>query len=150
MGLVRWDPFKDMLFIQDRMSRMFDEAFSQMRGSGPFFPGSGAWFPPVDIYETEDDIVLKAELPGVRVEDVSVEANENILTLKGERRLEKDLASENCHRMERFYGPFQRVFCLPNAIEKDSIRAGFKDGVLEITVPKAGAIRQRRVMIRVD
>jgi HSP20 family protein len=115
------------------MSRIFDEALVKYKGlSAP----SGAWNPPVDIYETEDAIVLKAELPGVDLDSVSVEVTESTLVLKGERRFEKSLKEENYHRMERLYGTFQRVFSLPNLVDRAEVKANFKDGVLKIIVPK--------------
>ncbi len=129
------DPFKDLIFLQERMTRIFDEALLQYKGSSGL--ATGAWFPPVDIYETCDKIILKAEIPGVDRKDVSLEVNENVITLKGERRFAKNLGEENYHRMERFYGTFQRVFSLPNVVEKGEVTANFKDGVLEIMVPKA-------------
>lgn len=132
MALTKWDPFKDLLFLQDRMSRIFDETLLKYKGSA----GSGAWFPPVDIYETEDNIVLKAELPGIEMKNVDIEVMESTIILKGERKLEKNLNEENYHRMERFYGTFQRVFNLPYMIDRNDIKASFKDGVLKITVPK--------------
>ncbi len=134
MAITKWNPFKDLIFLQERMSRIFDEALLQYSGSSGL--SSGAWFPPVDIYETGDKIILKAEIPGVDPDDVSVEVNENVITLKGERRFAKNLREENYHRMERFYGTFQRVFSLPNVVDKSAVKASFKDGVLEITVPK--------------
>ncbi|HEY4707416.1 MAG: molecular chaperone [Deltaproteobacteria bacterium GWA2_55_10] len=134
MALKKRDPFKDLLFLQERMSRIFDETLLKYRAA----EGSH-WYPPVDIYETEESIVLKAELPGVSPESVSVEASENTLMLKGERKLEKSFKEENYHRMERFYGSFHRSFTLPYAVDRNGIKASFKDGVLKITVPKAVA-----------
>ncbi len=134
MPLAKWNPYKDLIFLQERMSRIFDEALLQYKGSSGL--SSGAWFPPVDIYETGDKIILKAEIPGVDRNDVSVEVNENVITLRGERKFAKNLREENYHRMERFYGTFQRVFSLPNVVDESAVKASFKDGVLEITVPK--------------
>ncbi|MBI5344803.1 MAG: Hsp20/alpha crystallin family protein [Deltaproteobacteria bacterium] len=148
MGLVKWDPFKDLFFLQERMSRIFDEALMQYKGGGGIT--GGVWYPPVDIYETEDAIILKAELPGVDRKHVTIEVNENLITLKGERKFEKNLAEENYHRMERFYGTFQRVFNLPNAVEKNDVKASFKDGVLEIIVLKAPGSVKKNYKIKVE
>jgi len=145
---IKWDPFKDLLFLQERMSRIFDEALMQYKGSSGL--SSGAWFPPVDIYESGDKIVLKAELPGVEIEDVAVEVEDNVITLKGERKLNKDMKMENYHRMERFYGTFQRVFSLPNVVDKNDITANFSDGVLDITIPKVVEKSPKSVKISVD
>ncbi len=142
------NPFKDLMFLQERMTRIFDEALLQYKGSSGL--ASSAWFPPVDIYETGDKIVLKAEIPGVDRKDVSLEVNENVITLKGERRFAKNLGEENYHRMERFYGTFQRVFSLPNVVEKGAVTANFKDGVLEITVPKVAEEMGSSVKITVE
>lgn len=149
MGLVKKDPFKDLLFLQDRMSRIFDEALGHYR-EGTGLVSNGVWFPPVDVYETEDDIILKAELPGMEAKGVTIEVEENLITLKGERKFEKKLCDENCHRMERFYGRFQRVFSLPNSVDKNSIKANFKDGVLEIIVPKIYGAKPKAVKIKVE
>jgi HSP20 family protein len=148
VALVKWDPFKDLLFLQERMSRIFDEALMQYKGSSGL--SSGAWFPPVDIYESGDKLVLKAELPGVDLDDVAVEVQENVITLKGERKLNKGTGRENYHRMERFYGSFQRVFSLPNVVDKNEISANFEDGVLEIKVPKVIEETQKSVKINVE
>lgn len=148
MAFVRWDPFKDLIFLQERMSRIFDEALMQYKGSSGL--ASGAWLPPVDIYETGEKIVLKAELPGVDIGDVSIEVEQSVIMLKGERRFVKNLSEENYHRMERFYGTFQREFSLPQVVDKASITANFLDGVLEITVPKVVEEPDKSVKIRVD
>jgi len=116
------------------MSRIFDEALLKYRAGGGI--SGGTWYPPVDIYETEDNIILKAELPGVNPESVSIEVNENMLSLKGERKLEKGLSDENYHRMERFYGSFHRAFSLPYPVDSEGIKASFNDGVLKISIPK--------------
>ena len=116
------------------MSRIFDEALLKYRAGGGIT--GGTWYPPVDIYETEENIILKAELPGVSPESVSIEVNENMLSLKGERKLEKGLLDENYHRMERYYGTFHRAFSLPYPVDSEGIKASFNDGVLKISIPK--------------
>lgn len=145
MALKKWDPFKDLLFLQERMSRIFDEALLKYKGCS----GSAAWFPPVDIYETEDRIVLKAELPGIDMENIDIEVKESTITLKGERKLEKNLKEENYHRMERFYGTFQRVFNLPYVVDRGAIKAKFSNGVLKITVPKLKETRSEAIKVPV-
>lgn len=134
MPPTKTDPFRDLLFLQERMSRIFDEALLKYRAGGGI--SGGTWYPPVDIYETEDNIILKAELPGVSPESVSIEVNENTLSLKGERKLEKGLSDENYHRMERYYGTFHRAFSLPYPVDSEGIKASFSDGVLKISIPK--------------
>jgi len=148
LALGRWDPFKDLLFLQERMSRVFDEAIARYRS--PAGLSSSTFFPPVDIYETEKDIILKAELPGIEIGDVAIEVDENVITLKGERRLKKNLCPENYLRMERFYGSFERAFSLPNVVDRNSIKADFKDGVLKIAVPKVTVPRRRNIKIKIE
>jgi len=145
---TRRDPFKDLLFLQDRMSRIFDEAFTRYKGCPE--PSGGLWHPPVDIYESEEQIVLNAELPGLEIGDVEIEVDESTLVIKGERRFEKNLSEENYHRMECFYGSFHRVFTLPYAVDSSRIRASLKDGVLKITVPKHHAEKKTGVKVKVQ
>lgn len=135
MALLKWDPFKDLLTIQERMNRLFDETISRTKGAGEDIGRSG-WHPPVDIYETEEHIVLKAELPGIDKKNIEVEINDNILVLKGERKFEKNVKEENYHRMERSYGVFQRAFTLPYVVDKDNIKAKYNHGILEIILQK--------------
>ncbi len=150
MALVRWDPLKDLISLQERMNRLFDEALTRTTKGDEEALSRGIWSPAVDIYETEDDIVLKAELPGINKDDVTVEVKDNILILKGERRFEKDIKEENYHRMERAYGAFQRSFTLPNIVEKDKVKARYKDGVLEITLPKASESKPKQIKVEVQ
>ncbi len=148
MGLKKWDPMRDILFMQERMSRMFNEALRMYEGAQGL--GAPSWSPPVDIYETADKMVLKAELPGMDIKDVSIEVSGNSLVLKGERRLCKHLNEENYHRMERYYGTFSRTFCLPNEVDRGSVSATLKDGVLQIVVPKAKLKKAAGVKVRVE
>lgn len=147
MALLKWDPFKDLLTIQERMNRLFDETLSKVKTSEQGIKGGG-WSPPVDIYETEDHIVLKAELPGMDKKDMEVEVKDNILTLKGERRFEKkNVQEENYHMMERSYGSFQRVFTLPYAMDKNDIKAKYYNGVLEIALQKIGEQKPKHIKV---
>jgi len=109
----------------------------------------GPWVPPVDIYETEDSLVFRAELPGVTKEDITVEVKDNTLTLKGDKRFEKDVKEENYHRVERAYGAFQRAFTLPGMVEQDKVKAKFKDGILEIVLPKAEKAKPKQVKVEI-
>lgn len=142
----KWNPFMDLLFLQGKAGRLFDDLMQRSCAG----VSVGAWFPPVDIYETDGYIVLKAELPGVDNRNVSIEVDGNVLTLKGERRFEKSLSEENYHRMERFYGAFQRSFSLPDVVDKTGIKALFKDGVLKITVAKAHGERHGAIKVKVS
>lgn len=147
MGIKKWDPLKDILLLQERMSRIFDEALLKYKGCP--VPGA-AWFPPVDIYETEDKVVLKAELPGVDIKDIQVEVKDSILTLRGERKHARNLSSENYHRMERFYGSFHRAFSLPYHVDEGGITAEMTEGVLRITVPKVAEASTKAVKVKVE
>ncbi len=150
MALVKWDPFKDLLSIQDRMNRLFDETLTRTgRGEGEEL-ARGVWSPAVDIYETDESIVLKAELPGIDKKEVSIEVKGNMLILKGERKFEKEIKEENYHRMERAYGSFQRTFTLPNIIKKENVKAKYKDGILEITLPKVKEAKPKHVKVEVQ
>jgi HSP20 family protein len=147
LAKVKWIPFKDLLFLQERMSRVFGDAVSRYRGLG----GSSkvAWSPPADIYETDDSIVLKVELPGVDIKNVKVEIKENVLTLSGERRFTKNLKEEHFHRMESCYGTFLREFNLPKVVDEKGIKANLKDGVLEIRVPKTRKSKRKHIKVEV-
>ncbi len=145
-----WNPYKDLLFLQERMSRVFDEALMQYRGGAGFACAGTGTFPPVDIFETESEIVLRAELPGLEIEDISIEVKDNLITLRGERRPRKHIVEESYHRMERFYGVFERVFCLPHQVRRADVRAAINNGVLEIAVAKVLKSKTRSVKIRVE
>lgn len=147
MAVVKWDPFRDLISIQDRMNRLFEQTLSRSRGEEAVSPA--AWTPAVDIYETADTIVMKAELPGVSREEIQIQINDNTLTLKGERRFAKDVQEENYLRIERAYGNFHRSFTLPASIRQETIRAVFKDGVLELTLPKVEVSKPKRISIEV-
>ena len=134
MAIVRWEPFRDLVTPQRDFDRLFRDAFSSQHGETEL--STRSWAPPVDIYETEEAIVLKAELPGVDPKDVEVRVEDNTLYLKGERKFEKEVKEQNYHRVERSYGSFARSFSLPNSISTDKVKAEFKDGLLTLTMPK--------------
>ena len=129
------DRFRDLLPGEERIGSVFDEAFSGSREMVGDL-SKGTWLPAVDIYERENDFVLKAELPGIDRKDIVIEVKENILILKGKRMFHRDLKEENYYRMERSYGTFHRTFNLPNNIQNEKVGAKFKDGILEIILPK--------------
>jgi HSP20 family protein len=145
MTLTRWDPFNDLLRIQERMNRMFeDTVHARPEGEAG---DRGAWTPPVDIYETADRVVLLADLPGVNPGELEVRVESSALILRGERRLEKEVEEESFHRMERGYGPFQRTFNLPATINQEGIRAEHRNGVLRVSLPKAESARPKRIPV---
>lgn len=149
MALVRWDPFRDIITLRERMDKMFEDSLSRFRISEeetmPTF-----WSPAVDIYETDENIVLKAELPGVDKKEVTVEVKDNTLVLKGERSREKEVKEENYHRVERSFGTFMRSFSIPVSVKQDQVKAKFKDGVLEVTMPKSEESKPNQVKVEVE
>lgn len=149
MAIVRWDPFRDVMTLQERMNHLFDQALSRTRLDDEEGLTASMWSPAVDIYETADSIVMKAELPGVHREHIDIHVEDNTLTLKGERKFEREVKEENYLRIERSYGAFQRAFNLPTGVQQDKIRAVFKDGVLEVTLPKAEEAKPKHVKIDV-
>ena len=146
MALARWTPMGNLTSLQDEMNRMFQQFF---RGGNSEEAGWGVstWTPPVDIYETEDALILKAELPGVSKDDVHVEIHQNTLILRGQRKHEAEVNRDNYHRVERAYGTFQRSFVLPTLVDQEHVQATYKDGVLELRLPKSEAAKPKRIAI---
>lgn len=148
MAIVRWEPFRDLLTTQKELDRLFREAFTPGFGEGEI--STRTWAPPVDIFENENNIVLKAELPGVDPKDVEVRVEDNTLYLKGERKFAKETKEENYHRVERSYGSFARSFSLPNSIDADKVAAEYKDGLLTLTLPKREETKPKTIKIDVS
>ena len=150
MTMVRWQPFPNRVSIQDRMNRFFDEAFRVQHGAEEDeWALGGTWAPAVDIFEQGDDIVLKAELPGIDADDVDIRVENNVLTLRGERKFESEVKREDCHRVERAYGTFSRSFTLPNVVDTEKIKADYKDGVLQVTLPQKEEAKPKQISIAV-
>lgn len=150
MAIVRWAPFRDLVSLQDRMNRIFDESFRGLAPQGEDdWALGGSWAPLVDIYEHEGNIVLKAELPGVEPKDVDVRVENNVLTLRGERHIDNSVKRESYHRVERAYGTFTRSFTLPSVVDTEKIKAEFKEGVLHLTLPKKEEAKPRQISIKV-
>ncbi len=145
MAIIRWDPFRDFVTLRDRMNRLFDETVTQ-RGEDKDLM-STAWSPSVDIFETEDELVLNAEVPGIDEDDIEVKIEDNTLTILGERKLEKETKEENYHRVERSYGSFYRTFSLPHYVDQEKIKAEHDNGVLKIHMPKKPDVKPRSVKI---
>ena len=148
MAIVRWEPFRDLMNTQREFDRLFKEAFTPFFGEGEV--STRTWAPPVDIYETENAIVLKAELPGVDLKDVDIKVEDSTLYLKGERKFEREVNNENYHRVERAYGSFARSFSLPNSINTDKVKAEYKDGLLTLTLPKREEAKPKTIKIDVS
>lgn len=145
MALVRFQPFvEDFQALQDRINRIFqDTSMSRFAGEDAL----AAWTPLCDIYEEGENILVKAELPGVEKNDIDVQVENNVLTLRGERKREKEVKSENLYRTERFYGSFTRSFTLPVSVNTEKIHAEYKDGVLHVTLPKVDEAKPRKIKV---
>ncbi len=149
MALVRWEPFQDLLAIQERMNRLFDETLQRTRSREEEDISAGLWAPPVDIYESENEIVLKAELPEIDQKDIDIKVEDNTLTIRGERKFEQETKKENYHRIERAYGKFSRSFSLPNTIDREEIKASYKDGILKLVMPKREETKPKQITVEV-
>jgi HSP20 family protein len=146
MAVARWTPMRNLLPFQEEMNRLFNEVFRGGTGEEAGW-GLRTWTPSVDIYETDDALVLKAELPGVSKDDVSIDVHQNTLILRGQRKHEAEVKEENYHRVERAYGAFQRSFVLPTMVDQEKAQAAFKDGVLELHLPKLESAKPKRIAI---
>jgi HSP20 family protein len=146
MAITRWDPFRDLSILQERMNRVFEDA--AVRGWKNDEPSATtSWSPAVDIYETDSEIMVQAELPGVDRKDIALQLENNVLTLKGDRRFEKETNQENYHRIERSYGGFSRAFTIPTIVDEDKIRADYRDGILKIALPKKEQVKAKQIKI---
>jgi len=131
--------------MQERMNRLFEDAGRGWRADEP--AATTTWSPAVDIYETENEIQVQAELPGVDRKDIALNLEKNVLTLKGERRFENETKQENYHRIERAYGAFSRSFSIPAIVDEEKIRADYKDGILKISLPKKEQVKPKQIQI---
>ncbi len=143
MTLVRWDPFRDLVGIQERLSRVLAESSHRFNHD----EGYGAWVPPVDIFEKGDHLVIRAEVPGVDRNDIDVRVENGVLQMRGERKADPDVDQTTAYRMERLYGSFTRSFTLPTTVDASKIAAKYRDGVLELTIPKAESAKPKKVQI---
>jgi HSP20 family protein len=150
MALVRWRPFRDLVSIQDEMNRLFNDFFGRVPSRFEGDWSASEWNPSVDISETKDEIVVKAEVPGMKKDDIKITLQDNVLTMRGERKQEKEEKETNFYRMERSYGSFTRSFNLPTMVQADKIKASYKDGILNITLPKAEEIKPKQIPIEIN
>ena len=146
MELVTWTPFESLNRAQSRINGLFDESFGR---SWPNAEAGRAWYPAVDILESKDAYVLRAELPGMNKEDFNLELKEGTLTLTGERKFTKPAEGVQYRTVERVNGKFVRSFTLPETVKHDGIQATYKDGILEVHIPKAEAAKPRQIQISV-
>ena len=149
MTLVRWDPFREFTQIQDRLNRVFTDAYGR-QGSDEGLLTSGAWVPPVDIYQNGDsELVLKAELPDMVREDIDVTVDNGTLTIKGEKKFAGEPKEEQFHRIERRYGAFSRSFSLPHSVDATKVSAEYKNGVLTVRLPVREEAKPRSIKVDV-
>lgn len=148
MTLVRWRPVRGLLDIREDVDRLFDEFFFDLPAVR--YSDGGFWSPRVDISETDDELIITAEVPGMEKGDLKVSVEDGVLTLKGEKKHEKELKDANCHRIERRYGTFQRSFAFPAGVEPDKVRAKYEDGVLRVTLPKAEEVEPKEIEVKVE
>lgn len=144
MALVKWEPFRDLMAMQDRMTRLIDETFSHIWKEEVV---RGVWSPPVDILERGDELVLKVDLPEVSQSEIDIRVEGSTLIIQGERRLIKDAPEENYIQIERPYGTFRRTFNIPRMIEQEEIKASYKDGVLRIVLPRKQETQPKQIVV---
>ena len=145
MAIIRFDPFRDMTTLRDKMNRLFEDTFAQ-RGEDKDMISS-AWLPAVDIFESDQELVLTAEVPGIEEKDIEISLENNVLSVRGERKFEKETKEENYHRIERSYGTFYRSFTLPNYVDPEKINAVHENGVLKIRMGKKPELKSKKVKI---
>jgi HSP20 family protein len=141
--LTRWEPFRDLFTMQDRMSRLFQDMGREEAIT------TGAFIPPVDIYEDEQSIVLKLEVPGIEEKDLDIRVENNVLMVRGERKFEQEEKEENFHRVERRYGSFTRQFTLPNTVDTDNVQADLHNGVLRLRLAKRAEAKPKQIKVGV-
>src|SRR5215471_3961061 len=145
--ITRWDPFREFSTLQDRMNRLFRESFGPEGREESLITTSFA--PPVDVYEDEHNVTLKIEVPGIDEKDIDVRVENNILTVHGERKIEKEEKQENYRRVERQYGSFTRTFTLPQTVDTENVSAHYDKGVLKITLPKKAQAKPKQIKVNV-
>ena len=144
-SLTRWDPFRDVSRLQNDLNRLFEDRIGQNRGTESF-----GWAPPVDVFEDGEGLTFKFELPEVDAKDVQVNLEDGVLTVRGERKLEREDMRDNYHRIERAYGAFARSFTLPATFDPEKVTAETKHGVLRIYVPKRAEAKPKTIQVKVN
>ncbi len=144
-AIARWEPFRGVTSLQDQVNRLFGDVFERAGEESSLT----AWAPPVDIYETEHELVVKADLPDVDPKDLDIRVENNILTIRGERKFEKKVSEENYLRVERSYGSFARSFTLANTVNSDAIKAEYQNGVLTLSIPKREEAKPKQIKVNV-
>ena len=145
-SLTRFEPFRGVSSLQEQINRLFSETFDRSSDEGSLTP----WAPAVDIYETEHELVVQADLPDVKPEELDIRVENNILTIRGERKFEQKVNENNYLRVERSYGSFSRSFSLANTVNTEAIKADYKDGVLTLRIPKREEAKPKQIKVRVE
>jgi HSP20 family protein len=145
-SIDRWDPFRDLVSIQDELNRLFGRTFVGSETTRP--SAGGTWMPSMDVFETDDRIVAELELPGIEPEEVDVSVEDSTLTVSGSREFTNELKEENVHRVERRYGAFTRSITLPQTADTERVEAKFDKGVLRVEVPKVERAKPKRIEIK--
>jgi HSP20 family protein len=146
MTLTQWNPIRDLVQLQDRINHVFNDTYG--RGSEEGLMTSGTWIPPVDIYQNGNhELVLKAELPDMKREDISITVDNNTLTIKGEKKVADEVKDEQFHRIERRYGAFSRSFVLPPTVDTTKVSADYKNGVLTLKLPLREEAKPREIAV---
>jgi HSP20 family protein len=149
MAIVRWDPFRELASMQDRLTRLVGDAYSG-RASDDLL-AHGSWMPPVDIYSKgKQELVIKAEVPGLNREDIDLTVENDTLTIRGEKKVENDVKDEQFHRVERSYGSFSRTFSLPKTVDTSKVSAEYKNGVLAVRLPLREEAKPKQIKVAVE
>jgi HSP20 family protein len=146
--ITRWDPFRELAGLQDRMNRLFQDSFGPY-GREQEGLASTTFAPPVDVYEDEHNITVKMEVPGIDEKDVDIRIENNLLTVRGERKFEKEEKQENFQRIERQYGTFTRSFTLPNTVDPENVTADYDNGVLKVRLAKRAEAKPKQIKVNV-
>ena len=146
MELIRWNPMNNMFSLRQRMNHFFDDVFRPIAPNDSWL-SEWNWQPTVDIYDNDENIVIKAELPGIDKKDIDIDVQNGVLTLKGERNVDNEVKEDKFYRRERMFGRFERVFRLPADVDPSQINAGYKDGVLSIDIPKPQGQKAKQIAV---
>lgn len=147
MSMTRWEPSRNWNTLQEQVNRLFEDSFARSRSGQAEL---ASWAPAVDIYETENELVVKADLPDMQEKDIDVRVENNTLTVRGERKFNNEVNEDNYLRVERTYGAFTRSFSLPNTVNTEGIRAEYKNGVLSVRMPKREETKPKQIKISVS
>jgi len=146
MSLAKWDPFRELEALRENVNKLFQDSMTTKHEHGV----GRTWAPVVDVLEDKDKILVKVEIPGMKKEQIDIELTGDTLTIKGERKFEDEDKKDDYVRVERFYGRFQRSFTIGIPVKSDEVKAAYKDGILEVTIPKAEEVKPKKVDVAVE